>query len=159
MSYSTPDAISQRSREVRIPTHAVVLEGDLRCPPEAGSIILFAHGSGSGRDSPRNQSVARFLQEKGLGILLFDLLTREEEALDQATGHLRFDIELLCERLMDATRWILSATDLGAPAIGYFGASTGAGAALMAAAELGDSIGAIVSRGGRPDLAATALPL
>jgi len=158
MSYSTPDAISQGSREVRIPTHAVVLEGDLQCPPEARSIILFAHGSGSGRHSPRNQSVARSLRAKGLGTLLFDLLTREEEALDQATGHLRFDIELLCERLMDATRWVLSTTDLGGPAIGYFGASTGAGAALMAAAELGESIGAVVSRGGRPDLAAVALP-
>jgi putative phosphoribosyl transferase len=89
---------------------------------------------------------------------LFDLLTREEEALDQRTGHLRFDIELLAERLIDATRWTLSATDLRGPAIGYFGASTGAGAALMAAAELGDPIGAVVSRGGRPDLAAAALP-
>src|SRR5438477_12156755 len=158
MSYPTPDAVGQRSREVRMPARAVVLEGELQCPPEASSIILFAHGSGSGRHSPRNQSVARTLRAKGLGTLLFDLLTREEEALDQVTGHLRFDIELLCERLMDATRWVLSATDLRGPAIGYFGASTGAGAALMAAAELGESIGAVVSRGGRPDLAATALP-
>ena len=158
MSYSTPDATRQRSREVRIPARAVVLGGELQCPPEASSIILFAHGSGSGRHSPRNQSVARTLRAKGLGTLLFDLLTPEEEALDQGTGHLRFDIELLCERLMDATRWVLSATDLRGPAIGYFGASTGAGAALMAAAELGDSVGAVVSRGGRPDLAATALP-
>ena len=92
-----------------------------------------------------------------MGSLLFDLLTREEEALDQRTGHLRFDIRLLAERLMDATRWILSATDLRAPAIGYFGASTGAGAALVAAAELGDQIGAVVSRGGRPDLAGASL--
>src|SRR6266851_8575262 len=109
MSYSTPDAISKRSREVRIPTHAVVLEGDLQCPPEARSIVLFAHGSGSGRHSPRNQSVARTLQAKGLGTLLFDLLTREEEALDQMRGHLRFDIGLLADRLIDPTRWSLSA--------------------------------------------------
>src|SRR5207302_6343983 len=111
----------QRSREVRMPARAVVLEGELQCPPEASSIILFAHGSGSGRHSPRNQSVARTLRAKGLGTLLFDLLTREEEALDQVTGHLRFDIELLCERLMDATRWFLSATDLRGPGIGSSG--------------------------------------
>jgi putative phosphoribosyl transferase len=158
MSYWVPDAVNRRSGEVRIPARAVVLEGELQCPADAPSIILFAHGSGSGRHSPRNQSVARALRARGLGTLLFDLLTREEEALDQVTGRLRFDIELLCERLVDATRWTLSATDLRGPAIGYFGASTGAGAALMAAAELGDPVGAIVSRGGRPDLAAPALP-
>jgi putative phosphoribosyl transferase len=146
------------SDEVRIPVGAVMLEGELDWPTEARSIVLFAHGSGSGRHSPRNQAVARSLRAKGLGTLLFDLLTREEEALDQATGQLRFDVGLLAERLMEATRWTLSATDLHGPAIGYFGASTGAGAALMAAAELGDPVGAIVSRGGRPDLAAAALP-
>ena len=159
MRYSTPDpAAIQQSGEVRIPARAVVLEGELQLPPEARSIVVFAHGSGSSRLSPRNQSVARALRGKGFGTLLFDLLTREEEALDQRTGHLRFDIGLLAERLVDATRWILNATDLRGRAIGYFGASTGAGAALMAAAELDDPIGAVVSRGGRPDLAATALP-
>ena len=157
MPYPT-DAPNQRSGEVRIPARAVMLEVELQWPPEARSIILFAHGSGSGRLSPRNQSVARTLRGKGLGTLLFDLLTREEEALDQTTGHLRFDIGLLAERLIDATRWMLSATDLRGPAIGYFGASTGAGAALMAAAELGGQISAVVSRGGRPDLAGAALP-
>jgi putative phosphoribosyl transferase len=108
--------------------------------------------------SPRNQLVARTLRAKGCGTLLSDLLTPEEEALDRRTGRLRFDIRLLAERLMDATRWILNSTDLHGPAIGYFGASTGAGAALMAAAELGEPVGAVVSRGGRPDLAVTALP-
>jgi len=158
MLYSTPDAASQRSGEVRIPARGVTLDGELQWPRGAQSVVLFAHGSGSGRHSPRNQSVARSLRGNGFGTLLFDLLTREEEALDQRTGHLRFDIGLLAYRLLDATRWILSETDLRGPAIGYFGASTGAGAALMAAAELGGLIGAVVSRGGRPDLAATVLP-
>lgn len=158
MSNSVPDAVREQSDEVRIPARAVILEGELHWPPGARSIVLFAHGWGSGRHSPRNQSVARSLRAKGLGTLLFDLLTREEEALDQVTGHLRFDIGLLAERLIDATRWTLSAADLRRPAIGYFGASTGAAAALMAAAELGEPIGAVVSRGGRPDLAATSLP-
>jgi len=158
MRYSIPDAAEiQPSGEVRIPTRAVLLEGELQCPPEAQSIVVFAHGSGSSRFSPRNQSVAGSLRSRGFGTLLFDLLTRQEEALDQRTAHLRFDIGLLAERLMDATRWLLDTTDLRGPAIGYFGASTGAGASLMAAAELGESIGAVVSRGGRPDLAATAL--
>jgi len=159
MRYSIPDAAEiQPSGEVRIPARAVLLEGALQFPPEAQGIVVFAHGSGSSRFSPRNQSVARSLRSRGFGTLLFDLLTRQEEALDQRTAHLRFDIGLLAERLMDATRWLLDTTDLGGPAIGYFGASTGAGAALMAAAELGESIGAGVSRGGGPDLAATALP-
>src|SRR3979411_1550442 len=122
MSSSTLAAIRKRPREVRRPGRTAALEGELQCPPEASSIILFAHGSGSGRHSPRNQSVARTLRAKGLGTLLFDLLTREEEALDQVTGHLRFDIELLAERLIDATSWTLSATHLRGPAIGYFGA-------------------------------------
>jgi putative phosphoribosyl transferase len=158
MSNALTEAVRERSGEVRIPARSVILEGELQWPPQARSIVLFAHGSGSGRHSPRNQSVARSLRARGLGTLLFDLLTREEEALDQMTAHLRFDIGLLAERLIDATRWTLNATDLRGPAIGYFGASTGAGAALMAAAELGEPIGAVVSRGGRPDLAATALP-
>ena len=158
MANSIPDAVRERSGDVRIPARSAILEGELHWPPEARSIVLFAHGSGSGRHSPRNQAVARTLQAKGLGTLLFDLLTREEEALDQRRGHLRFDIGLLADRLIDATRWTLSAADPREPAIGYFGASTGAGAALMAAAELGDPIGAVVSRGGRPDLATAALP-
>jgi putative phosphoribosyl transferase len=159
MHYFIPDsAETQKSGKVRIPGRGVALEGDLELPPEARSIVVFAHGSGSSRSSPRNQSVARTLRGKGFGTLLFDLLTAEEEALDRRTAHLRFDIALLGERLIDATRWILDATDLRGPAVGYFGASTGAGAALMAAAELGVAIGAVVSRGGRPDLAARALP-
>lgn len=159
MRYSITDAAeTQQSGEVRIPAGGVLLEGELQLSPEAQSVVVFAHGSGSSRLSPRNQSVASALRARDFGTLLFDLLTPEEEARDRRTGDLRFDIRLLAERLMDATRWILNSTDLRGPAIGYFGASTGAGAALMAAAELGEPIGAVVSRGGRPDLAATALP-
>jgi putative phosphoribosyl transferase len=120
-------------------------------------IVLFAHGSGSGRHSPRNRYVARVLQQAGLGTLLFDLLTEEEERIDDQTGHLRFDIELLAKRLVGATDWLVQGFDApdgdGMPNLGYFGASTGAAAALVAAARRADSVKAIVSRGGRPDLA------
>ena len=159
MRYSVSDAAAiQHSGEVRIPARAAMLEGELRAPPGARSIVVFAHGSGSSRFSPRNQSVAQKLRENGFATLLFDLLTAEEEAIDRVTRYFRFDIGLLAERLTDATLWILNDTDLREMPIGYFGASTGAAAALMAAAELGDRIGAVVSRGGRPDLAAPALP-
>src|SRR5207237_6177948 len=124
---------------------------------EGRGIVLFAHGSGSSRFSPRNQFVARSLRDAGLATLLFDLLTREEEAIDVATRHLRFDIGLLAERLVDASRWIRTRPETRELKIGYFGASTGGGAALVAAAELGDEVGAVVSRGGRPDLAGDAL--
>jgi dienelactone hydrolase len=125
---------------------------------DGNALVLFAHGSGSSRHSPRNQSVARTLREAGIGTLLFDLLTPDEEAADHVTGHLRFDVGLLARRLLDATSWVRSNDPgAGAPALGYFGASTGAAAALIAAARAGDTIGAVVSRGGRPDLAGAAL--
>ena len=143
--------------EVRIPCAAVTLEGTFSIPPGAKGVVVFAHGSGSGRYSPRNQFVARVIRESGNGTLLFDLLTAEEEIEDNVTRSLRFDIGLLARRLAEVTRWLVerrSACDLG---IGYFGSSTGAGAALVAAAEFGQRIDAVVSRGGRPDLAGDAL--
>ena len=115
--------------------------------------MLFAHGSGSSRFSPRNRFVARMLRERRIATLLFDLLTRDEEAFDLKTAALRFDTGLLAKRLVDATRWLDRLDDVYGLRVGYFGASTGGGAALVAAAELGDEIGAVVSRGGRPDLA------
>ena len=132
---------------------AATLEGELGVPAGAQGVVLFAHGSGSSRHSPRNQYVARVIRESGVGTLLFDLLTREEEAVDLYTRHLRFDIQLLAARLVDATNWLKQTDELGRLRVGYFGSSTGGGAALVAAAELGDNVGAVVSRGGRPDLA------
>jgi dienelactone hydrolase len=120
--------------------------------------VLFAHGSGSGRHSPRNRYVARALQRAGLATLLIDLLTPEEEEADLRSGHLRFDVGLLAGRLAAATDWLAENPDTGDLRIGYFGASTGAGAALVAAAERPQEVGAVVSRGGRPDLAGDALP-
>jgi putative phosphoribosyl transferase len=119
--------------------------------------VLFAHGSGSSRYSPRNQYVARVLRVAGIGTLLFDLLTLEEEVIDLRTHYLRFDIQLIAERLEDATVWVTRADETRHVRNGYFGASTGGGAALVAAARLGETIGAVVSRGGRPDLAGAAL--
>jgi putative phosphoribosyl transferase len=144
---------------VRIPAGAVTLEGDLQVPKQAAGVVLFAHGSGSGRHSSRNKFVAGALQAAGLATLLMDLLTREEEDIDQHTAHLRFDIPLLADRLVAATRWLGEEPSTRALEVGYFGASTGAGAALVAAAAEPERIGAVVSRGGRPDLAAKALPL
>lgn len=129
------------------------LEGELTVPFGASGIVLFAHGSGSSRHSPRNQLVARVIVEAGVGTLLFDLLTREEEQQDLKTRELRFDISFLSKRLISATNWLANQKDTRDLRIGYFGSSTGAAAALVAAAELGDQIGAVVSRGGRPDLA------
>lgn len=148
----------QFENEVVIPVGDATLDGELQIPQKATGIVLFAHGSGSSRLSPRNQYVARVLHEAGLGTLLFDLLTREEEVIDSFTRHLRFDIVLLAERLVTATRWIQSVDAASGLKVGYFGSSTGGGAALMAAAKLGDEIGAVVSRGGRPDLASAWLP-
>ena len=145
-----------RAHDVHIRSGAVMLEGDLSLPAGARGGVLFAHGSGSSRHSPRNQFVARTIREAGAGTLLFDLLTRDEEVIDSRTGHLRFDIGLLAERLIDATYWIKGELDY--LNVGYFGSSTGGGAALVAAAKLGESVGAVVSRGGRPDLAGDALP-
>jgi pimeloyl-ACP methyl ester carboxylesterase len=149
----TGHAGTAREHNVQIPSGEAVLEGELNVPVGASGIVLFAHGSGSSRHSPRNQYVAQVIRQANVGTLLFDLLTREEEAVDLRTRHLRFDINLLARRLVDATNWIKREADLWHLRVGYFGSSTGGGAALVAAAELGDSVGAVVSRGGRPDLA------
>ncbi len=148
----------QLENEILMPVGDITLEGELQIPPNATGVVLFAHGSGSSRFSPRNQFVARMLREAGLGTLLFDLLTREEEMIDSFTRHLRFDIVLLCERLVAATHWLDNVEAARGLRVGYFGSSTGGGAALMAAAKLGEDIGAVVSRGGRPDLASAWLP-
>ncbi|MBI3973052.1 MAG: dienelactone hydrolase family protein [Chloroflexi bacterium] len=142
---------------VHVSVGPVTLEGNLVVPTGATGVALFAHGSGSGRHSPRNRFVAEVLQRGGLGTLLIDLLTRQEEAVDLQTGHLRFDIGLLAERLAGATDWLKQHPQTRNLTVGYFGASTGGGAALVAAAERPDVVGAIVSRGGRPDLAGPAL--
>lgn len=147
----------RRGAEVRIPVDSIYLEGKLSIPEGARGIVVFVHGSGSSRHSPRNQYVANELQKGGLGTLLFDLLTVEEERVDMITRHLRFDIELLSKRLVDVTGWLLSRQDTQNLNIGYFGASTGAAAALIAAKEYADIIKAVVSRGGRPDLAENTL--
>lgn len=141
-----------------IPTGQVELEGELIIPPEAKGIVLFAHGSGSSRFSPRNQFVAQFLRENQLGTLLIDLLTAQEEKIDLMTRELRFDIELLANRLLGITKWLLQDKRGQGLHIGYFGSSTGAAAALIAAAKLEKNISAVVSRGGRPDLASRYLP-
>lgn len=143
----------------QIPISAgVTLEGLLALPEHARALVLFAHGSGSSRYSPRNQFVAQVLQEAGLATLLIDLLTEQEEEEDRLTARLRFAIPLLSERVAGATRWLSTFSRTASLRIGYFGASTGAAAALMAAASLPQRVGAIVSRGGRPDLAREALP-
>jgi putative phosphoribosyl transferase len=144
--------------EVRISAGSVALEGNLNLPDHAIALVLFAHGSGSSRQSPRNQFVARTLNNAGLGTLLFDLLTSEEELVDTRTAEIRFDIDLLAERLVQATKWAKQQQEALALRIGYFGSSTGGSAALVAAAELTREVGAVVSRGGRPDLAGEALP-
>jgi dienelactone hydrolase len=136
------------------------LLGILSVPDGARGLVIFAHGSGSGRNSPRNRMVAAQLQARGFATLLFDLLTREEEQIDFVTAHLRFDIDRLAMRLVDATRWASARPTLAGLRTGFFGASTGAAAALVAAARLADEgleVGAVVSRGGRPDLAGEAL--
>ena len=145
-----------RAHGVQIPSGGATLEGEVSVPVGATGVVLFAHGSGSSRHSPRNQFVARVIREAGVGTLLFDLLTREEESVDIHTRHLRFDIGLLARRLADATDWVKREADLWHLRVGYFGASTGGGAALVAAAEIGEEVGAVVSRGGRPDLAGPA---
>jgi dienelactone hydrolase len=142
--------------EIVIKIGSICLPGDLVVPSGAEAIVLFAHGSGSSRRSSRNRAVATALHDAGLGTLLFDLLSDEEEAVDARTAELRFDIPLLAERLLGATRWVEAADELSDLRVGYFGASTGAAAALVAAAD-SPRVGAIVSRGGRPDLAGSAL--
>lgn len=143
---------------VRVAAGSATLEGNLGVPPGASGLVLFAHGSGSSRHSPRNLFVAGVLREAGLGTLLVDLLTTDEEAEDARTGHLRFDIGLLADRLVAATDWLADQPATRDLKVGYFGASTGGGAALVAAAGRPDRVAAIVSRGGRPDLAGPALP-
>jgi dienelactone hydrolase len=150
--------IEKKSIEVRIPVGPIYLDGNLDIPKGARGIVVFVHGSGSSRLSPRNQYVAQALQRNGLGTLLFDLLTAEEERIDMVTAHLRFDIDLLASRLVDVTDWVLENPDTKDLNIGYFGASTGAAAALIAAKEHQEVVKAVVSRGGRPDLAEKALP-
>ncbi|MEW6604565.1 MAG: dienelactone hydrolase family protein [Thermoproteota archaeon] len=144
------NGVAVSGRNVRIPVGAVTLEGDLHVGPKP-AMVVFVHGSGSSRRSPRNTYVAGVLQNAGLGTLLFDLLTTDEERVDERTAHLRFDIGLLANRLDGATDWLVK--QIGDVKIGYFGASTGAAAALVAAARKQDVIKAVVSRGGRPDLA------
>jgi dienelactone hydrolase len=142
---------------VSVTAGKVNLEGNLMIPNGAMGVVLFAHGSGSSRHSPRNRYVAGVLQQAGLATLLIDLLTAEEEEIDLRTRHLRFDIGLLASRLVGATNWLQQNPDTCNLKVGYFGASTGAGAALGAAAECPEAVAAIVSRGGRPDLAGSAL--
>ena len=146
------------SLEVQIPIGEVTLEGTLQIPEAAQGLVVFAHGSGSSRHSRRNQYVARFLQEGRLATLLFDLLTAEEEQIDLRTRHLRFNIELLASRMTGATNWLVQQPETQLLPRGYFGARTGAAAALVAAAALPDVVRAVVSRRGRPDLALDALP-
>ncbi|MBJ3776588.1 dienelactone hydrolase family protein [Acuticoccus mangrovi] len=147
-----------RRRAVAIEAGGVVLEGVLEMPARASGIVVFAHGSGSSRHSPRNQLVAQVLREHGMGTLLVDLLSPDEEEIDRRTRELRFDIPLLASRLEGIGTWVRANVDGdGAIPLGYFGASTGAAAALIAAADQGDAVAAVVSRGGRPDLAGDAL--
>jgi len=140
-------------RTINIPAGEATINGNLNIPPKARGIVLFAHGSGSGRFSPRNTYVASQINAAGIATLLIDLLTEEEEAKDEYTGEYRFDIELLAKRLIFATDWLTTNPDTKNLAVCYFGASTGAAAALIAAARLPERVKAIVSRGGRPDLA------
>jgi dienelactone hydrolase len=142
---------------VSISLGPIILEGDQNIPDGAAGIVVFAHGSGSSRHSPRNRYVAQQLQERGFATLLFDLLTPEEEEIDAVTAHLRFDIELLATRLVAATDWLLQQPATEKIRIGYFGASTGAAAALIAAARRPEAVMTVVSRGGRPDLAKDSL--
>jgi putative phosphoribosyl transferase len=148
---------SVSEREVSVTSGNVALEGSLSIPANPKGMVLFAHGSGSSRNSPRNRYVAGVIQKSGIATLLFDLLTPEEETEDMATGRHRFNIDLLSLRLEGATNWIIKVPSVRDLPIGYFGASTGAAAALVAAAERPDNIRAVVSRGGRPDLAGNSL--
>jgi putative phosphoribosyl transferase len=144
--------------EVRLTAGQATLDGNLTLFDQAPALVLFAHGSGSSRQSPRNQFVARTLNNARLATLLFDLLTPEEEAIDLRTREHRFNISLLADRLVHATKWAKQQEQTRDLRIGYFGSSTGGAAALVAAAELPKDVGAVVSRGGRPDLAGNALP-
>jgi dienelactone hydrolase len=150
-------ATVQSERSVEIQAGGVALEGDLTVPPNASGIVVFAHGSGSSRFSPRNRKVATALTESGLATLLTDLLTEDEEAADTHTGHLRFNVGLLARRVIATIDWVEHDAEVGPLPLGLFGASTGAAAALIAAAVRPERVQAVVSRGGRPDLAGDAL--
>lgn len=152
-----PRSAGTTDHPVRIPAGSVTLDGDLAIPPGAAGLVVFAHGSGSGRRSPRNRAVAQVLHGGGIATLLMDLLTPDEERADQADAHLRFDIRLLADRLVAAIEWLAFQQDTNQLSVGLFGASTGGGAALVAAAERPERVIAVVSRGGRPDLAGDAL--
>lgn len=156
MGDSTAD--TGREQAVTIPVGELALHGDLAVPRDARGMVLFAHGSGSSRKSPRNRHVAELLRREGLATLLLDLLTTREEEVDELTREHRFDIALLAERLVAASDWVAHDPRTRQLPIGYFGASTGAAAALAAAATRPDLVTAVVSRGGRPDLAGAALP-
>jgi dienelactone hydrolase len=156
MPASWGDSMLQE-RPVRIDARGIALDGDLSIPAAPRGVVLFAHGSGSGRHSPRNRFVAAHLHAANHATLLLDLLTAEEEWEERQTRHLRFDIGLLAGRLLAATEWLNNEPATSALSIGYFGASTGGGAALAAAAERPDRVAAVISRGGRPDLAGEAL--
>lgn len=157
MSRTQTETQKHEERPVRVAAGAVTVPGNLVVPQGASGVVLFAHGSGSSRLSPRNRHVASELADRGLGTLLIDLLTPQEEAVDFETAHVRFDIGLLGDRLAGATDWLIEQPTTRNLRIGYFGASTGAAAALVAAALRPESIGAVVSRGGRPDVAGGAL--
>ena len=150
---ATSSQSSGGSQEVTIPVRDAVLSGTLDVPEHCAGLVIFAHGSGSSRHSPRNRYVAEILQKAGMGTLLFDLLTESEENVDRVTAEHRFNIPFLAARLIQATEWVQRQAMTTDTAIGYFGASTGAAAALVGAATLSSGIGAVVSRGGRPDMA------
>jgi len=149
--------MSTRTTTHQVPAAGVVLDGDLSLPDDAAGVVLFAHGSGSSRHSPRNRAVAGVLNRRGMATLLVDLLTAEEERIDARTGQLRFDIRLLADRLVGIIDWLGARPETAALPVGLFGASTGAAAALVAAAKRPEAVRAVVSRGGRPDLAGPAL--
>jgi putative phosphoribosyl transferase len=158
MAQSSTQPTISVERDVSVPAGIVTLPGTLGVPGQGQGVVLFAHGSGSSRLSPRNRYVAGALRDAGLATLLIDLLSPEEEQADMVTGRLRFDIGLLAARLVDAIDWLGAEPSTRTRRVGLFGASTGGGAALVAAAERPDAVGAVVSRGGRPDLAGDALP-
>jgi putative phosphoribosyl transferase len=145
-------------RTVRVPADHIELEGTLGVPADSAGVVLFAHGSGSSRFSTRNRYVARVLRDARFATLLIDLLTPHEEEIDEVTRHHRFDIDMLADRLLASIDWLAAVAATASLRVGLFGASTGGGAALVAAAERPDRVGAVVSRGGRPDLAGDALP-
>jgi dienelactone hydrolase len=149
---------TEEEKTVRIPAGNATIEGNLVMPLYAKGIVLFAHGSGSSRFSPRNQYVAKTLNKAGIATLLIDLLTKEEDEIDEQTGEFRFDVGLLSQRLIVATEWLKKNSSTKNLSLGYFGASTGAAAALIAAAKLPNDVKAVVSRGGRPDLAMEDIP-